>query len=97
MTHALEVMLHAAVTLREKKRDDIVFLIVGEGAHRTALEDEATRLRLENVVFVGKQPKDMMPKIHSISDCNLVHLRRSPLYTTLFPSKMLKSTHEGTN
>ncbi len=93
MTHALEVVLRAAAKLQEKHRDDMVFLIVGEGAHRQALQQQAAQQGLNNVIFVGKQPKSMMPRIHSISDCNLVHLRRAPLYTTVFPSKIFEVAH----
>jgi len=93
LAHGLEVVLRAAELLRDKGRSDVVFLLVGEGARREELEAQARAMKLDNVIFAGKQPKGMMPRIHSISDCSLVHLRKAPLYTSVLPSKIFEVAH----
>lgn len=95
MACGLEVVLDAAEVLSRKERKEcrgeVVFVIVGDGAHRERLEAEATRRGLSNVVFTGRQPKDTMPAWVASSDANLVHLRKTDLFTTVMPSKIFES------
>ena len=57
MASGLEVVLDAARLLRAKGRDDIAFLLVGDGAVRAALEARARSEGLTNVVFTGLVPR----------------------------------------
>ena len=75
----------------EKGRRDVIFVIVGDGAHRVQLEEEAKRRGLKNVVFTGRQPKSSMPDWIASSDASLVHLKASGLFTTVMPSKIFES------
>ena len=70
---------------------DVVFAIVGDGAHREKLETEAKRRGLTNVVFTGRQPKESMPDWINASDASLVHLKKTELFTTVMPSKIFES------
>ena len=70
---------------------DVVFVIVGDGAHRQKLEEEAKSRGLDNVVFTGRQPKGAMPDWIASSDASLVHLKASGLFTTVMPSKIFES------
>lgn len=70
---------------------DVVFVIVGDGAHRERLESEAKRRGLGNVVFTGRQPKSSMPDWVNSSDASLVHLKKTELFTTVMPSKIFES------
>ena len=47
---------------------NIRFLIVGDGEQREKLEDEAKKLKLKNVYFLGWVPNNKLPSIYSISD-----------------------------
>ena len=87
MACGLEVVLDAAA----KVPDGVAFAIVGDGAHRAALEDEARRRGLANVVFTGRQEKASMPAWIASSDASLVHLKKSDLFTTVMPSKIFES------
>jgi glycosyltransferase involved in cell wall biosynthesis len=88
---ALDVVIQAAQILRGKKRDDIAFLLVGDGAVRESLESEARRLCLGNIVFTGRQDKARVPAFFSISDVCLVHLKRHDFFTTVTPSKIFEA------
>ena len=95
MACGLEVVLDAAEKLAAMPHADcgreIAFAIVGDGAHRQILESEAKRRRLSNVIFTGRRPKSEMPDWIASSDANLVHLKKTELFTTVMPSKIFES------
>lgn len=87
MACGLEVVLEAAPQVPS----NVVFVIVGDGAHRVQLEQEAKKRGLTNVVFTGRQPKSSMPDWVASSNANLVHLKKTELFTTVMPSKIFES------
>jgi glycosyltransferase involved in cell wall biosynthesis len=91
MACALDVVLRAARILKQRNRNDIVFLLVGDGAVCEVLRAEARRLELENVIFTGRQDKSMIPSFLSISDACLVHLKKAELFTSVMPSKIFEA------
>ncbi|MEA1927581.1 MAG: glycosyltransferase family 4 protein [Candidatus Auribacterota bacterium] len=95
LASGLEVVLQAAILLREINREDIVFLLVGSGAMREKLEAESTRLGISNVIFTGRLEKSEMPAILSISDAVLVHLKKTDLFATVMPSKLFEASGMG--
>ncbi|MCA1909020.1 MAG: glycosyltransferase family 4 protein [Magnetospirillum sp.] len=93
MAHGLVNVLDAAEHLRDDDR--IRFLFVGAGAERQMLMDEAVRRQLPNVVFQGMQPKEMMPRIWSLCDVALVHLKDDPAFAEVIPSKIFEAMGMG--
>ena len=94
MACGLEVVLEAAEKLAHDNDTiacQIVFVIVGDGASRADLEAETKAKELTNVVFTGRQPKASMPDWVASSGANLVHLRKTDLFTTVMPSKIFES------
>ena len=91
MASGLEVVLRAARALNERGRDDIHFLIVGDGAVRAELADEAERLGLRNVTFTGRLDKARIPAVLASIDACLVHLKRRELFSTVMPSKIFEA------
>jgi glycosyltransferase involved in cell wall biosynthesis len=91
MASGLEVVLRAAELLRRRGRDDVRFLLVGDGAVRGELEAEARRRGLDNVVFTGRQDRALVPSFLSACDACLVHLRRADLFETVMPSKLFEA------
>lgn len=87
----LETVIEAGRILRDRGRNDIVFLLVGSGAVRQELEDQAGRLGLDNIIFTGQITKDEVPAYLSICDAVLVHLKKVPLFTTVLPSKIFEA------
>ena len=90
MAHGLEVILKAAKICKNINNEDIMFWIVGDGAKREELENQAKKEGLNQVVFTGRLPKEEMPSIMASSDCCLVHLRGSELFSTVIPSKIFE-------
>jgi glycosyltransferase involved in cell wall biosynthesis len=92
MAHALENVLEAAALLRDQA---VRFLFVGAGAERRNLIAEASRRQLRNVSFVPAQAKEMMPAVWSLCDVALVHLKDTPLFETVIPSKIFEAMAMG--
>ena len=90
MAHRLDVVVRAAEILRAQGDDRIRFVIAGDGADRENLQAEIRSAQLSNVLLLGRQPKEMMPKLYALSDCCLVHLRKVPLFETVIPSKLFE-------
>ena len=93
MAHGLSNILDTAELL--EGRDDIRFLLVGDGAERASLIARAKQTQLKNIVFLPPQPKEMMPKIWSLCDVALVHLKNSPAFAEVIPSKMFEAMGMG--
>jgi glycosyltransferase involved in cell wall biosynthesis len=91
MASGLDVVLRAARQLRKEERDDVRFLLVGDGAVRQELEDRVRAEGLESVVFTGRQSKGRIPDVLSATDACLVHLTRTELFETVLPSKIFEA------
>ena len=93
MAHALESVLETAALDGD---GEIRFLFVGPGAEREKLIAKARQMALRNVIFVPAQPKEMMPAYWSLCDAALVHLKDTPLFETVIPSKIFEAMGMGT-
>jgi colanic acid biosynthesis glycosyl transferase WcaI len=90
MAHGLEVVLDAAERYLKEGKTDIMFWIVGDGAHREKLEKSAQKHHLTNVVFTGRLPRERMPEIIEACDACLVHLHGTELFSSVIPSKIFE-------
>ena len=90
MAADLGVVLDAARRLRGDGRDDIAFLLIGDGAQRAELEERAGAERLHNVVFTGLVPRPDLPRYLASSDACLVHFRKQDLFAEILPSKFFE-------
>tara|TARA_R110000824_G_scaffold288508_3_gene476785 strand:- start:117144 stop:118367 length:1224 start_codon:yes stop_codon:yes gene_type:complete len=93
MAHALGNVLDTAEMLRGYS--GIKFVIAGSGAERVLLEQRITNEGLDNVVLIPRQPKERMADLWSICDISLVHLKNTPLFKTVIPSKIFESMGMG--
>ncbi len=89
MAHGLESMLETAQRL-QASAPNALFLLVGEGADRERIEAIATMKKLTNVRFVSQQPREKIPLYISASDVCLVLLKKSEVFDTVIPTKMLE-------
>ncbi len=91
MACGLKTALDAAEILKQRQRDDIVIVLVGDGAQRETLQKAAEVRQLKNVVFTGRRPKAEIPLWVASSNINLVHLKKTDLFATVMPSKIFES------
>ena len=90
----LEMVLVAAHHLQI--RDDLVFLIVGEGASKKNLMKMAANMCLTNVIFAPLQSYGAMPSFLASADVHLVVQRRG-MADTVLPSKLANILAVGGN
>jgi glycosyltransferase involved in cell wall biosynthesis len=90
MAHGLGVLLDAAERLR-REEPRIVFLVVGEGAERSALEAQSAARGLDNVRFTGPVGKDEVADYWRLADAALVLLLDRPVFRHVLPSKMFEA------
>jgi len=88
MAHGLETVLEAASQLRHSA--NVLFLFVGEGAEKEKIISCAREWGLNNVVFVDQQRHEDIPAYICASDVCLVPLRKSELFATVLPTKLLE-------
>lgn len=88
MCHRLGTVLDAADRLRG--RDDVRFVLVGDGAEKPALVREASRRGLTSVTFLPTQDKEAVADLYAAADVCLVPLRDDPLFREVIPSKMFE-------
>jgi colanic acid biosynthesis glycosyl transferase WcaI len=93
MAHGLNNAVAAAQLLRDDDRFRLV--LVGDGAVKHTLQAEVEKAKLENVIFVAPQPKSMMPRIWSICDAALIHLKDDAIFSEVIPSKMFEAMAMG--
>jgi colanic acid biosynthesis glycosyl transferase WcaI len=87
--HGLETLLEAATLLCERA-PKVLFLLVGEGAEKARIVSLARSRGLTNVRFVGQQAREKIPAYITASDACLVLLKRTELFKTVLPTKMLE-------
>lgn len=96
-THGMAHGLHNVIAAAEITRDrhDLAFLLAGPGAERDALIADAKARGLNNVIFLPPQPKEAMPAVWSLCDVALVHLKDSPVFADVIPSKIFEAMAMG--
>ncbi len=97
MAHALGTLLEAAAQWSDEAAGvPLKLLLVGDGADKPKLRERAAELGLQQrVVFVDTVSKDQIVRYWSLLDVCIVHLRRTPLFETVIPSKLFESMAMG--
>lgn len=97
MAHALETLLAAMQRLHDHPEGQAIrLLLLGDGARKAALREEASRLGLADTVrFVDTVSKEQVARYWSLLDVSVIHLRRTELFTTVIPSKLFECMGMG--
>ncbi len=96
MAHALETILAAAARIRTHAGgDDFRFVLLGNGARKQALMEQAAQMELTNVIFIDTVPKAEVARYWSLLDVSIIHLRKTELFTTVIPSKLFECMGMG--
>lgn len=88
----LDIVLDAASLLNHK--NNIVWLIVGDGVEKPRLEAKAMEMGLKNVRFLPMQSRDNYPAVLNASDVCLTTLH-AEVKTPVVPSKILSIMASG--
>jgi colanic acid biosynthesis glycosyl transferase WcaI len=89
LAHGLEMMIKVAEEL-QRTAPNITFLLVGEGADKQRIVNLARSRGLTNIRFVEQQARNRIPDYISASNACLVLLKKTDLFKTVIPTKMLE-------
>ncbi len=87
--HGLETLIAAAEELQTALPNAIV-LLIGEGAEKKRIVKLAAARGLTNIQFLGQQPRERIPAYISAADLCLVMLKKTELFKTVIPTKLLE-------
>jgi len=89
LAHGLDTLLAAAERLQTIE-PGILFLLVGDGADRERITGIARASGIANIRFVPQQLREKVPDYIAVSDACLVLLKKSEVFETVIPTKMLE-------
>lgn len=89
MAHKLDFILQCAKNMQGK--NNYHFLLIGSGAEKEHLLKIRNERHIENVTMLDSVPKTEVSKYISILDLSLINLKKSPLFTTVIPSKIFEN------
>lgn len=91
MAHGLDTLLDAAKRLAARpEMRDVRLVILGDGAVRDHLEARIRNEGIDNVLLLGRVPREEVIRYWSILDVAIIHLRRSDLFKSVIPSKLFE-------
>jgi len=93
LAHSLITLVQVAEILQD--RNDIVFMFVGSGAIKKQLLKIVNNKRLENILFIDRQPHDQIARYWSMCDLSIIHLRNLSIFKDVIPSKIFESMAMG--
>ena len=89
MAHGLETVLDAAARL-QSSAPNVLFVLIGEGSEKERIKSLAHSRGLTNVWFLDQQPREKIPSFISAADVCLVLLKKTDVFKTVIPTKMLE-------
>ena len=87
--HGLETLIAAAEEL-QTALPSATFLLIGEGAEKERIVELTATRELTNIQFLGQQPREQIPSYVSAADLCLVMLKKTELFKTVIPTKLLE-------
>lgn len=80
VANGLDAVLDMALVLKQRNRDDIKMVFVGEGKMKNSLKERAERENLNNCIFMGYMPKKELNEVMSRADVGLMILANIPAF-----------------
>jgi colanic acid biosynthesis glycosyl transferase WcaI len=87
--HGLETVIAAAEEL-QTVLPRALFLLIGEGAEKERIVELSAGRGLSNMQFLSQQPRERIPAYISAADLCLVMLKKTELFKTVIPTKLLE-------
>ena len=81
----IDVILRSAEALGNKVA--LQFLVIGDGLEKDGLQDQAHKMGLETVRFIGRKTPELLAQYLAWADVLLLPLRKNPIYEVTIPSK----------
>src|SRR5262249_51273588 len=87
--HGLETLVETAAQL-QAQGSSTLFLLIGEGADKARIQTLVQERKLNNLTFLDQQSRDRIPGFITASDACVVLLRKTEVFKTVIPTKMLE-------
>ncbi|MBQ8217274.1 MAG: glycosyltransferase family 4 protein [Oscillospiraceae bacterium] len=85
----LEILPHTAAILKEKYADRLLFVIVGDGRSKEALQQEIKAQGVEEMfLMIERQSAETIPEILGSADAAFVSFMDNPLFENTIPAKL---------
>ena len=88
-------ILRAAHRLKIWSRSDIHIHLIGDGAERGALQEEATNAGLDQVHFVPPMPKEMLAAWLGAATAMILVIKPVPVFDSVSPNKLFDALAAG--
>jgi len=96
MAHALDTLLRTAEKLQSESGEiNIKLVLLGDGANKKALLQEAKQKKLKNIIFIDSVDKEAVSRYWSLLDASIIHLKKTDLFKSVIPSKLFESMGMG--
>jgi glycosyltransferase involved in cell wall biosynthesis len=94
LAHNLETVIKSArLAVEDQQLQHLLFLFVGSGSELKKLRLLSSDLA--NVLIIGQVDRDEVLRYWSVLDAALIHLRDTPLFQTVIPSKIFEAMAMG--
>ena len=92
----METLLEAAGYIQKVRGGkNFCFLFLGHGARKKELMELASSKGLDNVIFIDSVPKEEVVRYWSLLDVSIIHLKKTPLFTSVIPAKLFECMAMG--
>ncbi|MPY94874.1 MAG: glycosyltransferase [Acidimicrobiia bacterium] len=92
ISHGLDAVVEAA---RQLDGSRVHVALVGEGAQKAELEQQAAEADVTNLTMLPGVPREQVPELLAAADICLVPLRDVPLFASFIPSKIFEYFGSG--
>ncbi|MGO9566190.1 MAG: glycosyltransferase family 4 protein [Desulfomonilaceae bacterium] len=83
-----DLLIDVAEKLRDRRMNDILILVIGEGVLKEQMIEQARKHNLENLVFFPFQPAERLSEMQSSADVMLLPMKESHAFSSV-PSKLI--------
>ena len=90
-----DYLLDAAALLMKRGRNDITFLMIGEGQRKALLKERVQHEGLRHVVFLDLMPKSKLVAYIQHALVSVIPLKPLPVFDTSSPNKLFESMAGG--
>jgi glycosyltransferase involved in cell wall biosynthesis len=95
LANGLGFVLDAAMELKRRRVENIVFILHGDGMERWHLEARAKSEGLNNVIFSGPTPKHLIAELVAAVDVCMTIFKNVPVLRTCSPNKFFDALAAG--
>jgi glycosyltransferase involved in cell wall biosynthesis len=88
-------ILSVAKVLRAREATEVEFVIIGSGKEGDRLRHQASEMNLQNVRFLGPQPKATVMRWLEVAACSLFTVKDVPFLATASPNKVFDAFAAG--